>query len=373
MRLVWVWDLPTRLFHWILVGCVIAALATAFIAPASWLSWHVTAGYALATLLLFRFVWAVFGSGYSRVASFAYRPQQVIGYLSELLKLRPPHYVGHNPAGAAMIFALAAVLTALVATGFMVQGGQEKQGPFAAVTSFAVGSGARSIHNFFAYALIALVIAHLAGVFADARLHRSSLVRAMVTGWKRIPAELPIERIRPARIGPAILAFSALSFPTAASLVLLSRLPPLGVPAMIPDKAWATECGGCHYAFHPSLLPRASWAAIMAGLHDHFGEDASLPPAAAGEIAAFLQTYAAEAWDTKAARLVARVAPDDPLRITASPFWVRRHRRLDPSVFADPAVKAKSNCIACHRDTDGGRFDAQAIILPNTAASWGTP
>ena len=88
-------------------------------------------------------------------------------------------------------------------------------------------------------------------------------------------------------------------------------------------------------------------------------------PAAATEIAAFLQTYAAEDWDTKAARLLSNVAPTDPLRITAAPFWVRRHRRIDPAIFAAPPVKAKSNCIACHRDADTGRFDAQAIVLPN--------
>jgi cytochrome b len=61
-RLVWVWDLPTSLFHWLLVGAVLTALATEFIAPAWWLSWHIAAGYTIAALLLFRLVWAVFGS-----------------------------------------------------------------------------------------------------------------------------------------------------------------------------------------------------------------------------------------------------------------------------------------------------------------------
>ena len=372
-RLVWVWDLPTRLFHWLLVGAVLVALATQLIAPTWWLSWHVAAGYTIAALLLFRFVWALFGSGYSRVANFLYRPRQVLDYLRDLLKLRPPHYVGHNPAGAAMIFALVAVLTGLVVTGFMVQGGQEKQGPFAGVTGFALGSDVRSIHSFLAYALMAMVAVHLAGVLADSWLHKSSLVRAMITGWKCVPAQLRVTATRPSRVPAATLTLAALFVPAVVALILLSRLPPLGVPAMARDQLWANECGSCHYAFHPSLLPRASWAALMAGLHDHFGEDASLPPAAAAEIAAFLQTYAAEGWDTKAARLMAKISPADPLRVTAAPFWVRRHRRLDPAVFASPAVKAKSNCVACHRDADSGRFDAQAIVLPTLAASGALP
>jgi hypothetical protein len=219
---------------------------------------------------------------------------------------------------------------------------------------------------------MAMVAAHIAGVLADGRLHKSSLVRAMVTGWKRVPALLPVPVSRPPRIPAAVLAFAALFTPAVAALILLSRMPPLGVPAMTPDQAWAKECGACHYAFHPSLLPRSSWAALMADLHDHFGEDASLSPAAAAEVAAFLQTYAAEDWDTKAARLLSNVSPADPLRITAAPFWVRRHRRIDPAVFAAPPVKAKSNCIACHRDADSGRFEPQAIVLPTLTAA-GTP
>ena len=372
-RPLWVWDLPTRLFHWLLVAAVLTALATEFIAPASWLNWHIAAGYTIATLLLFRLVWALFGSEYSRVASFLYRPRQVIAYLRALLALRPPRHVGHNPAGAAMILALFAVLAGLVVTGFIVLGGQEKQGPFAGVTSFAVGSGVRGLHNLLAYALMAMAVAHLAGVFADERLHKSGLVRAMITGWKRVPARLSVRPARPARALAAALLFAALFAPAVGALALLSRLPPRGVPAMTPDPVWAGECGSCHEAFHPSLLPRASWATIMAGLRDHFGEDASLPPAEAAEIAAFLQAYAAEAWDSKAARLLANVAPADPLRITAAPFWVRRHRRIDPAAFTAPPVKAKSNCAACHRDAATGRFDAQAILLPTPAASGALP
>jgi cytochrome b len=372
-RPVWVWDLPTRLFHWLLVAAVLAALATELILPATWLNWHIAAGSAIAVLLLFRFVWAFFGSEYSRVVSFLYPSRQVIAYLRALLKLRPPHHVGHNPAGAAMILALGAVLTALVVTGFVVLGGQEKQGPFAGITSFAVGSGVRGVHNLLAYVLMAMVVAHLAGVLADERLHQSALIRAMITGWKRVPLRLSARPARPARALAAALLFAALFVPAVAVLMLLSRLPPRGVPVMTPDAVWASECGSCHEAFHPSLLPRASWATIMAGLHDHFGEDAGLPPAAAAETAAFLQAYAAEAWDTKAARLLSNVAVADPLRITAAPFWIRRHRRIDPAVFAAPPVKAKSNCIACHRDAATGRFDAQAIALPTPAASGALP
>ena len=75
------------------------------------------------------------------------------------------------------------------------------------------------------------------------------------------------------------------------------------------------------------------------------------PPRTA-EVAAFLQTYAAEDWDTKAARRLSEVSAADPLRITAAPSGFAVIGRIDPAVFAAPTVKAKSNCIACHRDAD---------------------
>ena len=78
-----------------------------------------------------------------------------------------------------------------------MQGGQEKQGPFAGVAGFAFGNNVRGIHNFLAYLLMAMVAAHVAGVLADGRLHKSSIIRAMITGWKRVPAHLSVQASRP--------------------------------------------------------------------------------------------------------------------------------------------------------------------------------
>ena len=101
----------------------------------------------------------------------------------------------------------------------------------------------------------------------------------------------------------------------------------------------------------------------MADLHDHFGEDASLPPAAAAEVAAFLQTYAAEAGTRRPRGFYPMSRP--PIRCAsrrrpsgsaATVVSLRNLRRADD--------EAKSNCVACHRDADSGRFDAQAIVRP---------
>ncbi len=362
-----VWDLPTRAFHWLLVATVAFCLLTGLVGPKDSIGWHMIAGYGVAGLLLFRGVWAAYGGEYSRLASFAYAPGQAIEHLRLLLRRRPAHYVGHNPAGAAMIAALLLTLGLLVATGFIVQGGVEKQGPFAAFLSYSLGMAVRQVHKLLGLGLLALIAAHLAGVLAGSFLFKERLVGAMVDGLKPAPLGTPMPR--PARWRPALAWLALLALPLGVGLFLLSRLPALGMPEIPPSQAMLTECGACHQPFHPSLLPRAAWAGLMANLADHFGEDASLPAAKRDEIAAYLERYAAEAWDSKAARRFAVLAPDNPYSITATPGWQRIHRRIDPAVFRMHAVGSRANCAACHRDAGSGRFDPQAIAVPEGPSS----
>lgn len=373
MRRVYVWDLPTRLFHWLLVAAVLVALFTGFVAPEWWMGVHLAAGYAIVLLLVFRLVWGVFGPEYARIASLVRASRWLREYLRDLLLLRPPHYIGHNPAGAAMIFALFSVLTALVVTGLMMQGGEEKLGPLAGVVSYAVGNGAKGIHEILVFVLLAMVTGHIAGVIVEGWLQKAPLIRGMITGWMPLPPDVRAPRLRRARPRAAAISLAAFAGVAALVLGLLSRLPPLGVPTMPADRAMQKECGACHWAYHPSLLPRDSWAAIMAGLSDHFGEDASLLPATAAEIAAFYRSYAAEAWDTEAAHRFSNLSPAEPLRVTATPYWVAKHDDFGDAQFASPAVKNKGNCIACHRDADSGRFDDQAIDIPSTPKTGANP
>jgi len=103
-----VWDLPTRLFHWGMAALVVAGLATGFFAPEWWLEIHIAVGLGAAALVAFRVVWGLYGSEHSRFASFAYGPRAVIAHLRGMLRGRPGHWLGHNPAGAIMVFTLLA-------------------------------------------------------------------------------------------------------------------------------------------------------------------------------------------------------------------------------------------------------------------------
>lgn len=364
-RWVRVWDLPTRVFHWALVFLVAGAVFTGFVTPEWWMGAHVSAGYGLIALMVFRLVWGVLGSEYSRVVSFVYPPRDTFEHLRGLLLLRPPHHVGHNPTGALMVFALTGIIIALVVTGLLVLGGEEKQGPLSGVIGYSVGSAAKYAHSWLTTLLLVLVTAHVVGVITESVLIHDNLVRAIVTGWKKLPPAAPVPTPRPARPVLAVALLAILAGGGIGILQWLSRLPPPRTLRVIAENAtYQKECGSCHYAFNPSLLPAASWAGLMTGLTEHFGEDASLNHTTTRNLAAWLVDNAAETFDTESSNRFRQVAPAEPFRITATPYWIRKHANIAPDVFLRKRVRGKLNCHACHRDARSGLYDDQAITIP---------
>lgn len=359
-----VWDLGVRAFHWLLVISVGTAGVTGFFGARNALDVHLIAGSLLALLLLFRVVWGVLGGGFARFASFAFSPREVFDYAANLLAGRSRRHLGHNPLGAMMVYALLVVLGLIVLTGVIALGGQDKQGPLAAFVSFATGSLQRQIHKALALLLVAMVLAHLAGVLFESRHERENLTAAMVTGRKRAEpgARRPAWQARTRLAG---LVVAGLAAATTAGVAGLSALPARGVPTAPLDADYKLQCSACHVIYHPSLLPAASWQMILDHLGEHFGEDASLDAATVAKLRTYLAANSAEHWDTLPAVMLRRsIDPADPARITATGFWRRMHHRLADRVFASPEVMRRSNCAACHTDAASGLFAPQNIEVP---------
>jgi hypothetical protein len=118
------------------------------------------------------------------------------------------------------------------------------------------------------------------------------------------------------------------------------------------NPSWKTECGSCHMAYPPSLLPAQSWRSLMAGLDKHFGVDASVDAKTAAEIGAFLQQHAGNS----------RGKPT--LRITETAWFKHEHDEVGTAVWRNPKIKTASNCAACHRGAEQGNFDEHDVRLP---------
>ncbi len=356
-----VWDLPTRLFHWLLVAGVATCAVTGFLLPSRWLAWHFAAGYLLAALLVFRLVWAFFGPEHSRWPGFCPKPGAVIAHVRAVLAGRPHASIGHNPAGGAMILALLLTLTLLVGSGLLTVGGMLKLGPFAFFMPYDAAMAVKELHEAAANLLMVLAATHILGVIVESRLLREWLIGAMLTGWKRAPDGSPTPRPRAPWAAPlAALAVAA----TVGGGMALSHLPKAGWHPLPPLPAYAQECGTCHMAYHPSLLSADSWRQVMAHLDTHYGENAGLPPQRRDAIAQWLTANAAEQWDTLASHRLGRAPLAADGLLSSNSWWKRKHRHLDPAVFQRAAIKTSENCAACHRDATSGLFTPQAIHIP---------
>lgn len=165
-----VWDAPVRVFHWLTVASFAGAWLTA--ESERWRLAHLSLGYTLAGLVVFRLLWGVMGTRHARFASFVRGPQAALAYLRSLFKGQPHAHVGHNPAAGLAIVMLLGLAVVVTASGLMHYHGLG-------------GDGFEALHEGAAIAMLALVGLHVAGVVAGSLAHRENLVRAMITGTKR--------------------------------------------------------------------------------------------------------------------------------------------------------------------------------------------
>jgi cytochrome b len=221
-RIVNVWDPLVRIGHWTLV----IAFFTAYFTEEDWMEVHEWAGYTVAAIVLIRIVWGFIGSKHARFSDFIYAPTKVLAYLKNLLARKPQHYIGHNPAGGAMVIALLLSLAATTITGMKLYAVEENEGPFAITAQQAQAQidqasiisaakaedeedndedeasskGAKSghvvdeqaeeyweeLHETFVNLTLLLVILHIGGVIFSSIVDKEKLVKAMITGKKEI-------------------------------------------------------------------------------------------------------------------------------------------------------------------------------------------
>lgn len=143
----------------------------------------------------------------------------------------------------------------------------------------------------------------------------------------------------------------------------------------VQDATYEEECGACHFAYQPGLLPRRSWDRLMApdALSDHFGDDAGLDEPTRKAIASFLDAHAADdSWYKRSIKVRRSIAKGDtPARITEVPYIRRKHADLGAERVKDnPKVKSLANCEACHRKAAEGNYDDDTVSIPGFGRDW---
>lgn len=178
-----VWDLPTRLFHWVLAACVIGSVVSAKLGGLA-MVWHFRLGYAVLALLIFRLCWGLVGGHWSRFMSFLYSPAQAIRHF----RGQEDHSTGHSPLGALSVFGLLAVLILQVASGLVSDDEIASSGPLTRFVSGEWVSRATWYHaDLGQYLIYGLVGLHVLAILIYV-LRGKTLVRPMITGDKQLPA-----------------------------------------------------------------------------------------------------------------------------------------------------------------------------------------
>lgn len=142
--------------------------------------------------------------------------------------------------------------------------------------------------------------------------------------------------------------------------------------APVTNETYNEECGACHFAYPPGLLPEGSWNKLLApeALADHFGDNAELDEEVLKEIQTYVLANSAEkSWYKRSRKIaLATEGVEPPLRITETRYIKRKHHEIPDRMFKDnPDVQSRSNCTACHTQADKGRFDSDTVDIPNYA------
>ena len=186
-----VWDLPTRLFHGLLMLAIVGLVVTGQIGGAA-MTWHFYLGYLVLSLVLFRIVWGFVGGHWSRFAQFVPTPARVGRYAAELIGRRHRPTVGHNPMGALSVLAMLLLLLLQVFSGFMSDDEIAASGPWTALVSNQWVEWATAYHTEIGKVLILILVGlHIASVLFYKRVQREDLITPMISGDKVLPPGAP--------------------------------------------------------------------------------------------------------------------------------------------------------------------------------------
>ncbi len=364
----YIWTLPTRVFHWMLVVFIVAAYLTS--QEESFLNIHATFGYGVGILILFRIIWGFIGPKYSKFKDFPLSIKEAIDFTKNIFNPKKI-YLGHNPAASFVMIAIIFTTAFVVISGVLTYGVQEARGILAFLNSplFKEMEIFEEIHEIFVNLLMLLVVAHLGGVFVDRVLHKEQgVLESIFSGYKNIDAKSVKLNLFQIVVATIFLTFAAIT-----PIVAIAFDTPLTksvykkIDYESKNSNFVNECGSCHTLYPPFTLPKESWVKLMKPkeLLNHFGDDASLDEDIRADIERFLVNNSSEHSTKEAAFYIGQSAKNkDIIVITKTSYWKKRHKEIKKELFESKKVRSKANCKACHSDIEYGLIEDINIKIP---------
>ncbi|GAB2679959.1 cytochrome b/b6 domain-containing protein [Aliiglaciecola aliphaticivorans] len=180
-----IWDLPLRLFHWLLVLALVCQWITAELGS-GYMDYHFYIGYFTLGLIIFRLIWGIVGPKYARFSNFLYPPKAIWQYLMSFLRAKNPHFTGHNPLGGLIVPAVILVVGSQAITGLFASDDVLASGPYMSAVSSEIQSWLDSLHHQIFNVILAIAGVHILAIFWYQFGRKIPLIGAMFSGKKMI-------------------------------------------------------------------------------------------------------------------------------------------------------------------------------------------
>jgi len=366
---VFVWPIGTRIIHWMMVLSFTTAFITSFYEYL--LHDHVALGFIFLIIIIYRIIWGFIGPDYAKFKTFKLKPSQLKHYFVEKIQNRWRKIpAGHNPASSWFTIWALTVGTVIVISGLLLYGIQEGKGLFRFLNDdyaqFMIPLG--YIHQYASYLFTAWALIHIAGVMVEQFWHKTNMVFAMITGYKRTDGK--DTKVKPYlsffAYSIILIAIGTYFFIVSSNYNFLTLQKYTNVDYEEVHPVFYKECGDCHKVYPPYLLPKKSWKRVMGALDNHFGEELTednITKSQQSSILEFLVANSAETSKREASiKIMDSLGIRRPKAITKTPYWRKTHNHIPLSVYKEKKIKDKSNCIACHKDFDQGNLDDMNIL-----------
>ena len=376
---VFVWPIYTRIIHWLIASSF--TFAFIFSLTEGYLNLHVAAGIIFGLMLVYRIIWGFIGPQYATFNTLKLSPAKLKFYFVEKVQNRYREIpAGHNPASSWFTLIVLLCGSIISITGLLLYGIQEGKGylGFLNETHYEHMFLLSDIHLYASYTLLVWVIIHIAGVLVEQFYHKTHMVFAMITGFKKAKGE-------DSKPGKYKSGLSYLFLVVSAMVLFVSidgRNNPFVVSKYVQHDykhesyTYYAECGACHKVYPSFMLPDTSWQRIREGLSNHFGDEIS-PTQTKGENRISLndQTVIFNYLNANSADKLTRGMSIKVMKslhegrasksITRIRYWKDAHAGIEPEVFKSEKVKRKANCFACHKNFEKGMIEDIDIHIPN--------
>ncbi len=366
---VYVWPLCTRIVHWLIAFSFTITFILSFYENK--LNYHVAIGIIFGLMLVYRIIWGFIGPRYATFNTFKLNFSALKYYFVEKIENRYREIpAGHNPASSWYTLLVLFLGSIIVGTGLLLYGIQEAKGYLSFLNSeyYQYSELLLNIHIYTTYLLLAWVFIHITGVLIEQFYHKTNMVFAMITGYKKAKGE-------DAQLcnGKNIVTYIFLFISGWVVFVILDGTHNPFVKNSFSNIDYKQEspifydkCAECHKIYPTFLLTEKSWIRVMDGLDNHFGEKISDNNISKEErivIRNFLLENSAETSTREIAfKTVESVKDGRPLAITKTKLWKEIHKDIPRNEFKTKKVKDKSNCFACHKNIEKGNLEDINII-----------